>query len=230
MWITDGKKLRDLRISRQLTLVALAKRSGVAERTLRTYEAGRRGVKRELLAAVATALEAPITAFARDEQIPSAVTRTKLQQLVRAEAKGKRKRGAGEIDALVLQNLHTSPDVYRDERHWVSGTVDCQDALTDSEERALGIKRGIGARFNIVKEVARGAALSVTVFTTKAEATREMQSRMHRTVTIDVKVVVVETADGLAGFACFATTRLVPLALVVEEFRRRRKPVGPADP
>ncbi|MFF9572390.1 helix-turn-helix domain-containing protein [Streptomyces sp. NPDC014685] len=57
-----GSRLRELRVERNLSLSALARRSGVGKGTLSELEAGRRNATLETLYALTTALGIPLTA------------------------------------------------------------------------------------------------------------------------------------------------------------------------
>ncbi|MEU6106479.1 helix-turn-helix transcriptional regulator, partial [Streptomyces flaveolus] len=57
-----GSRLRELRVERNLSLSALARRSGVGKGTLSELEAGRRNATLETLYALTTALGTPLTA------------------------------------------------------------------------------------------------------------------------------------------------------------------------
>lgn len=212
----DRKKLRALRRKAGFTVEELAAKAGIGERTLRGYEAGQDAAREGPLACVAKALGVAMSEIVL-EAAPETARGTRLTRLVRAEGSKKKRRRALEITALDIQNVHTTPKVHAGRHFLAVGTLEDQEAISDEEARALGIEPMIGARFNVTKEIAAGQKLSVTVFTRTAEQTRAMQERMHGRVSVKIAVLVAEAKDAFRGFGSFASSKMVPLALVMED-------------
>jgi transcriptional regulator with XRE-family HTH domain len=124
------------------------------------------------------------------------------------------------LTAKRLQDVFTAYALHEGQRFCLTGKVDSTRGIPSEEAKLLGGRAGVASRFHILKEVAPGRPLGVTVHASKAEHTAALLDFGHRDVTLLLRVVVVPgepTADG-PGFSSFITktTSKRPWTFLVE--------------
>lgn len=230
-------------MKRMMTLAELAQRSGVADRTIADLERGVSGGRPETIRCLAKALgvppeellvqearEASAAASSPPSPPPSSNTlpplklppRTHLDRLADyARAHGVAPPpvvvGKARVDVLMpthMQDVFARHAAFDGKRFVVVGTIERQRAPSADEARALGTKVGIGAKFNVIAEVAPGMPFSVTVFATTAKLADALQSNVAKSVRIVVTVRVVGRNDARV-MSLFASTRKRAWAFVV---------------
>jgi transcriptional regulator with XRE-family HTH domain len=126
--------------------------------------------------------------------------------------------GAARIAVLTaarMQDLFATHSIFADEAFYLEGTIDQQRALSATEARALKARVGVGARFHVIKEIAPGEPLGVTVHVTSAKLARELQAKMKTTVKLVVRVRVAGKNDARV-LSLFASQRKRAWGFVVE--------------
>ena len=160
---------------------------------------------------------------------------SRLEELVELERSlaplPKLKTARGAVDPLTarrFQDIFTAYAMYEGDRFYLAGLVNAQRGITDTEASLLGSESGVGARFHVVKEVATGHVVGITVHTKDGAHTKRMQARLGERATVVLSVVRAATADACSetmaareasprGFSFFMSERPRPWGLVVED-------------
>jgi transcriptional regulator with XRE-family HTH domain len=166
---------------------------------------------------------------------PAPLPRTALETLVDAErALGLHKtppaplatpRGPAEaLTAHRLQSVFTAWAIHEGERFWLAGRIESQRGIAPAEAKLLGSKGGVAARFHVVKEIAAGLPLGVTVHSAEKQTTARLLALYGEEATLVLRVHLAPGADGGddgPGFTSFITriTAKRPWTFVVEEVR-----------
>lgn len=127
--------------------------------------------------------------------------------------------GKARIDVLMpprMQDLFARHAAFDKKRFVVVGHVERQRALSVEEARALGTKVGIGAKFNVLAEVAPGMPFSVTVFAPTAKLADALQAKVKEAVRVVVEVRVVGKNDARV-VSLFASQRKRAWAFVAAQ-------------
>jgi transcriptional regulator with XRE-family HTH domain len=119
------------------------------------------------------------------------------------------------LTAARMQDVFATHSIFADEAFWLEGRIDQQRALSTTEARALKARVGVGARFHVVKEIAPGEPLGVTVHVTTAKIARELQAKMKSDVKLVVRVRVAGKNDARV-LSLFASQRKRAWGFVVE--------------
>ncbi len=242
----DGARLRASRMAKMMTLDELAQRSGVSDRTIAAIERGDRGCRPETIRCLAKALgasteellaqtareptsarvPAPPTPPRSDTALPplKLAPRTLLDRLAdytRAHgiAPPPIVVGKARVDVLMpphMQDIFARHAAFDGKRFVVEGKVTRPRALSLAEARALGTKVGIGARYEVIAEIAPGMPFSMTVHATTAKLADALQAKIGQTARIVVVVRVVGKNDARV-VSLFASTRKRAWAFVVAE-------------
>jgi transcriptional regulator with XRE-family HTH domain len=119
------------------------------------------------------------------------------------------------LTAARMQDLFATHSIFADEAFYLEGRIDQQRALSATEARALKARVGVGARFHVIKEIAPGEPLGVTVHVTTAKLARELQAKMKGNVKLVVRVRVAGKNDARV-LSLFASQRKRAWGFVVE--------------
>jgi transcriptional regulator with XRE-family HTH domain len=204
-WIVDGAKLTARRVARGMTWAELARRSGVAPRTLGRYTnvEGALG-QLEHLRAVARVLHVPVEAIAHPpsepppavpEASPGAfspyatpperarlLAASQLEAIVALEARVPPPRPVPHDGATVpvltarkFHNVYSGFACYEAERFAMIGKVVKHHGVSSAEASLIGSKPGVAVRFLLSREVTDGVEIKITVHTAQKRETRSLQ-------------------------------------------------------
>ena len=157
--------------------------------------------------------------------------RTQLETMIDLERAGRDRlvarrrtpRGVTEtLTAKRLQDVFTAYALHEGARFCLTGLVDTSRGIAPAEATLVGGRNGVAARFHILKEVAPGRPMGVTIHTERAEHTRELLKHHGAEVTVYLRVFVVPgDSEGRLPkrFSSFITriTAKRPWTFVVED-------------
>jgi len=119
------------------------------------------------------------------------------------------------LTAARMQDVFATHAVFADKAFFLEGRIDAQRALSTVEARALKARVGVGARFHVIKEIAPGEPLGVTVHVTTAKLARALQAKMKSDVKLVVRVRIAGKNDARV-LSLFASQRKRAWGFVVE--------------
>lgn len=225
--IIDPAALRTARERRAFSQTALAKKAGVDRKTVFRLESKGGPVQGSTLDLLARALGVPRVALLQGGRATSALHAlrepTPLEERAALEKKLRPKSTIDTphgplplVGAKVLQDLLSGYAAYEGDRFVVRGDIEAYRALRPAEAAALGTRPGVGARFHVVRELAAGSPIGVTVWTRTAADTRRMHG-LAADAEAKLVVRVVVAPEDEAPFAVFLREAPVPWSLVVED-------------
>jgi transcriptional regulator with XRE-family HTH domain len=128
----------------------------------------------------------------------------------------------GSFDLLsseLLWECHTHFGAFEKQRFIVLGRVEQHRPLSHAAATLLRTSTGVGARFQLGRDIAYGAPLMVTVITTSSEETRQLLdiARADEAAAVVARVHVARPAGHWKGFTPIESPdERLPFALVVE--------------
>jgi transcriptional regulator with XRE-family HTH domain len=241
-WLLIKGALRRLRNKRKMEMADLAKRSGLAERTLWLYESRTppKSIHADSVKRLALALECEREELARweafrqlDAPDDQAIDSTGLPRVGTLFRRAEEERqfggsnaittGSGTYDLLgpvVLRRCFSACAVHQDQKFAVAGLITDHDYLPEVAAKKLGAKIGAGARFRMERKITKALPVYATVFTRDVNHTRHLMDHADskKMATVIVRVVVEPPEKDWKGFFIFEKThRPRPFAFVVEE-------------
>ena len=152
---------------------------------------------------------------------------TQLESIVELEARFPAPRPAvyentpiPALTARKLQNVFSAFATYEGERFAIIGKVGKQRGASPAEAKMLGSRHGVPVRFLLVREIADGVDIKVTVHTAKARETRSLQKAFEEERETCAIVKVVLAPDDVVreekGFDFFLSPKPLPWGFVVE--------------
>ncbi len=225
-----------------MTIEELAQKSGVADRSIAAIERGERGARPDTIRCLAKALgvspeellvretpaahsTAPAPPAPRSDVAlpPTKVARTHLDRLAdKTLALGITPAivavGKAHLEVLLpprMQDLFARHVAFDGKRFVVEGIVGRPRAFSADEARALGAKVGVGARYDVIGEIAPGVPFSVTAHATNAKLADLLQAKKGQRARIVVTVRVVGKNDARV-VSLFASQRKRAWGFVVE--------------
>jgi hypothetical protein len=246
-WHIKSAELRRRRLDAMMTIVELAKRSGLGVRTIQHAEHSNDGpVQLMTVDLSAKALGC--------ERTDIATCKEKSAKAPNATAQSASPRAATDrvrmSDLQAIDKTLPEPDPFDDdgellpmvtvrrynhcatafqardgERYAVEGTVEVDHGLSPSEAKLLGARSGDSARFDVRIPVGGdGHTLCATVFTDRAATTIEMQDALHKKTLCIVRLVALEDLERGEGLMFFMRERPSPWCLLVERVVRVESP------
>jgi transcriptional regulator with XRE-family HTH domain len=239
-WIPKGATFRAERERRGLNIATVARKAGVAEKTLQRIEQGKQQtIWPDTLRAIAQVLGCEMDRLAtQSHHHPRnhAAARAAPPLEKKPSPSPPRTERPRPLTAKALHDIRTAFRVHEKKLFVTTGRLRAQAALTATERIALGCPQGVGARFALARGTGRGT-FRITLYTTNLATTSQLQSGLDNTDPIKVvaRLVVVETSaehptvsenedldryffrKNWRGFSLDGEEEKVPWALVVEE-------------
>jgi hypothetical protein len=240
-WVPIKGALKKQRVARKLDRRELAKKAGLRERTIRLHESAKAPatMQADTVKRLALALQIERELFARwvDQALPEVIDDDQndpsLPPVGTLGERARREREMGKAAALEtpsgqyellgaarLKQCMTACALYKDQRFAVAGKVDNHESLPDPAAKVLDVEIGVGARFMLVRKIAKGLPLYATVFTREIDHTRRLIdcAEAGDKITVISRVVVAPPKDDWKGFFIFEKPpKPRPFAFVVEE-------------
>jgi transcriptional regulator with XRE-family HTH domain len=252
-WIPKKDGLRKFREAAGYTLYQLAERTGLSDRQLGKIESDKppATIFGSTLIALAKTLgctkEDLATWVARKPSVTSneakpargrksPTRRRRLPELAAMERESRHQGralspsvdvGRGMLELLGPERLieiDTQYAVFEGERFLVGGLVTAHKPLSPDAAKVIGSEPGVGARFELSREIFRGMPFNATVLTQTTDLTRHLMEiqRDREQACVIVRVLVARPKNKWRGFVGLdPEARPVPYAFVVEPFPLR---------
>jgi transcriptional regulator with XRE-family HTH domain len=229
-WVAIRGAVRKLREAAKLEQRELAKKSGLTERAIRLYESKRapKTMYATSVKALAGALGCVPEDLARwvtrprnmddadDDAITTALALPPPSTLARRASRERELGRDGEIvtargqslplvGPTLLKRCHAACATVAGQRFAVAGVVQDYEPLPARAAAVLDVAAGVGTRFLLARNVARGVPFYATVFTRELAHTERLLAagEAKARITAIVEVVVREAAGDWKGFFIF---------------------------